>query len=308
MSKKILLITGPTAIGKTALGIKAAQALNGEIISADCIQIYKDLDTGSAKPTKKEKALAKHHLIDFVDSNSEYTVQNYKETAEKLIKKLESENKTPIFVGGTGLYLRALLFPYNFANAKRDEALRVKYKKLAEEKGNEYVHSLLKEVDLDSYNKLHPNDLRRVIRALEIYEQTGKPKSDNALTEFKSKYEYTLIALTMDRQKLYDRINKRVDLMFENGLEAEVNHLVNELGLTEEHQSMKAIGYKEFFAYFKGNCNISDVKDKIKQHSRNYAKRQLTWLRTMPNVKWVSVDNGLNKTFEEILKEYNTKN
>ncbi|MGD9900939.1 MAG: tRNA (adenosine(37)-N6)-dimethylallyltransferase MiaA [Spirochaetales bacterium] len=295
---KVLLIGGPTAVGKTSLGIECAKLFHGEIISADCVQVYKGLNIGSAKPTTDELSSAKHHLIDVLEPTESFNVDYFKNSADELIKKLNSEGKLPIIVGGTGLYMRALLFPYDLGKSERNEEIRQKYKKLAEEHGKEYVYNILKEVDEESANKLHFNDLKRVIRALEIYEVSGNTKSSHKTNELVSDYDYTLVALIKDRKTLYEQINKRVDMMFENGLLEEVTDLVKNKHLTRDLQSMNAIGYKEFFDYFDGKITLEQVKENIKQNSRRYAKRQITWFKTMPNVHFFETDEGISKVLD----------
>lgn len=289
MKEKLLIICGPTAVGKTKLGIECARIFNGEIISADCMQIYKHLDIGTAKATCQEQNQATHHLIDIVEPTETYSVGDFKHDATKIIQNLYKQNKLPIVVGGTGFYIESLLFPYSFGNCPQNFAVREKYKKLASEKGNEFVFEILKNVDPISAEKLHPNDVKRVIRALEIFETTGKPKSEQTVNKI-SEYDYKLLLLNCDRPLLYERINKRVDLMMKNGLENEVRELVKS-GLTQENQSMQGIGYKEFFDYFDSKITYEQLVEKIKQDSRNYAKRQLTWFKHMQNIEEVNIDN-----------------
>lgn len=299
MKKKLLIICGPTAVGKTKLGIECAKLFNGEIISADCIQIYKNLDIGSAKATKFEQSQAKHHLINIIEPNATYSVGDFKQDATKIINQLYTQNKLPIIVGGTGFYIESLLFPYSFGDCPQNLEVREKYKTLALEKGNEYVFEVLKKVDPISAQKLHYNDVKRVIRALEIFETTGKPKSEQIL-EKNSEYDYKLLVLNCDREVLYNRINKRVDEMMEQGLENEVKNLISS-GLTQKNQSMQGIGYKEFFDYFDNKISYQQLTEKIKQDSRNYAKRQLTWFRHIQNAEQVCIEN-LDEIIQNISK------
>lgn len=296
MKKKILLIGGPTAVGKTKLGITCANLFNGEIISADCEQIYKKLDIGSAKPTNLEQSQAKHHLIDILEPTENFSVADFKQRATNIIDNLTSQNKLPIIVGGTGLYLKALLYPFEFGGSQKDDDIRTKYNNLVVEKGNEYVYNLLKRVDEKSAEKLHPNDIKRVIRALEIYDITGKPKSSQHL-ELESEYDFKLIFLNDDRKVLYDRINARVDEMLALGLEQEVKNLIKS-GVTRNNQSMQGIGYREFFDYFDNKISYKQLVEQIKQDSRNYAKRQITWFRHMQNCSEHSINNLENIIFE----------
>ena len=308
MEKKIVCIGGPTGVGKTALAITLAQKFNGEIISCDSIAIYKHLDIGSAKPTALEQQQAVHHMIDIVEPNNEYSVAEYVETARKLIDDITSRNKLPIVVGGTGLFMKALLFPYEFMNSSKNLEIREKYEKLAKEKGCNYVYDILKNIDPESSEKLHPNDLKRVIRAIEIFETTGNKKVNNS--DNKSLYDYFLILLNGDRQEIYDRINLRVDIMLKNGLENEIRNLIKTYGLTRENQSMQGIGYKEWFDYFDEKINFEQLVYNIKINSRHYAKRQLTWFRAMPNVlefNYKNVDKIIDNVYNFINGE-NMKN
>ena len=289
MKQKILLIGGPTAVGKTKLGITCAKVFDGEIISADCEQIYKHLDIGSAKPTKFEQEQAVHHMIDILEPTDSFSVAEFKLRATQIIDDLSKKGKLPIIVGGTGLYLKTLLFPYELGCSQKDDAIRQKYKTLAEQNGNEYVFDILEKVDPQSASKLHPNDLKRVVRALEIYELTGKTKSSQSV-KMESPYDYKIIFLNDDRAVLYDRINKRVDQMFDEGLESEVLGLIKS-GLTRDNQSMQGIGYREFFDYVDGLVSHKQLVENIKKDSRNYAKRQITWFRHMENAQECSIQN-----------------
>lgn len=283
---KILIITGATATGKTAFAIECAKELNGEIISCDSMQIYRLLDIGTAKPTMEEQSAVPHHLIDIVDAGDEFSVQQFVTLASKKIEEIESRGKLPIVVGGTGLYIRSLIYPYSFCSSKKDEKVRDELNKILDEKGSDYLYSLLEKVDKDSAKKIHKNDTKRVIRALEIFKTTGKPKSEQTIEEIKPRYDYVLIALTMSREKLYERINKRVDLMFEMGLENEISSLLKSGVVNKSSQSMSAIGYKEFFDYFEGKKSIDETRELIKKNSRNYAKRQETFIRGFKDAKW----------------------
>ena len=275
MKKKILVIGGPTAVGKTELSIDLAKRLNGEIISADSMQIYKYMDIGSAKVSKGEMNGVVHHLIDVVDPSINFSVADYKEQGEKAIKEIISRGKLPIIVGGTGLYINSLTCNMNFTEAEKDEEYRKELDKLANEHGNNYIHEMLKEIDPISYNEIHANNRKRVIRALEVYKLTGNPFSSyNAGEDFyKSEYDVHYYVLTMDREKLYERINLRVDIMMEKGLLEECIKL-KEMGYTSSMQSMQGIGYKEILYYLEGNVKLQEAINMIKQGSRNYAKRQ----------------------------------
>lgn len=290
--KDLFILAGPTAVGKTEISIKLAQKLNGEIISADSMQIYKCMDVGSAKISFEEMRGVPHHLIDIIEPSEEFSVAEFKERAESAIEDISNKNKLPMLVGGTGFYINSLIYNYSFARTNKDEEYRDYLTKLSDEKGNEYVHNLLKDIDEESYNKLYPNDLKRVIRALEVYKVSGKPMS-----EFKAEqnvldipYNVHYFVLNMDRQKLYNRINQRVDIMFENNLIDEVIKL-KEMGYNSNMQSMKGIGYKEVLYYLNGEISLNEAIEMIKQGSRNYAKRQLTWFRKDPRVTWINKDD-----------------
>lgn len=280
MKQKLLVLGGPTAVGKTELSIRLAEKLNGEIISADSMQIYKYMDIGSAKVTKEEMRGIKHHLIDVIEPDVPFSVADFKEHGDKALKDIISRGKFPIIAGGTGLYINSLTCNMTFTEAEKDEEYRLELEKLADEKGNEYIHDMLKDIDPISYKEIHFNNRKRVIRALEVYKLTGKPFSSyNAGEDFyKSDYDVHYYVLNMDREKLYNRINKRVDIMMENGLLDECIKLKN-LGYTSDMQSMQGIGYKEILYYLENKISLEEAVNMIKQGSRNYAKRQLTWFR-----------------------------
>ena len=281
MKQKLLLIGGPTAVGKTKLGIECAKLFDGEIISADCVQVYKGLNIGSAKATKEELSQAKHHLIDIKEPIEEFSVAEFRENALKLIDDISKRNKLPIVVGGTGLYIQSLLYPFSYGSSEKNDEIRQKYALILQEKGVDELFSMLQKIDPESAEKLHKNDTKRVIRALEIYELTGKKKSEQVLST-ESPFDYKLIYLNDERSVLYDRINQRVEKMFDEGLEQEVKNLIN-CGITKDNQSMQGIGYREFFDYFDGKISKNELIEQIKQDTRNYAKRQLTWFRHMQN-------------------------
>ena len=301
MKKDLFILSGPTAVGKTDISIKLAKLLNGEIISADSMQIYKHMDIGSAKITEKEMHGVKHYLTDFVEPTDEFSVSEFSTLAKELIEDITSRGKTPMIVGGTGLYIDSLIFNYNFAESNRDEEYREYLKSLAEEKGKEYVHSLLKDRDPESYERLSIKDLKRVIRALEVFKTTGKTirEVNEEIDIYDVPYNVNYYVLTMDREKLYNRINKRVDIMMEKGLIKEVESLI-QMGLTDDMQSMKGIGYKELIKYLNGEITLEDAIYLIKKGSRNYAKRQLTWFRKDKRVNWIDKDKFVCE--EEIIK------
>ena len=283
MKPKIIVIVGPTAVGKTALSIEVAKSFNGEIIGADSIQVYKGLDIGSAKVTEQEKQGITHHLIDVVNIEDQFSAGDYVTKATQCIKDIISRGKTPIIVGGTGMYVQSLLFPLGVTCGK-DQDYRDYLDDIANKEGTSFLHNMLKEVDPESASQIHPNHKPRIIRALEIFHLTGNKKSQMKSSQ-ESPYDYILIGLNTDREVLYNRINLRVDKMLESGLLKEVQNLINQ-GMTETNQCLQGIGYKEVYTYLTQQCNYEDFVEKLKQNSRNYAKRQLTWFRKMPNIQW----------------------
>lgn len=293
--KDLFILAGPTAVGKTDISIKLAKKLNGEIISADSMQIYKHMDVGSAKVTREEMCGVKHYMIDIVEPSESFNVMRYKNMAQHYIDEIVKKQKLPMVVGGTGLYINSLIFNYSFTEAQVDKNYRNYLQNTAVKKGREYVHDLLKEVDMESYEKLYPNDLKRVIRALEVYKLTGKTigqfNKENNIYDIP--YNIYYFVLNMDRENLYDRINRRVDIMISNGLIDEVVKLKS-MGYNSSMQSMKGIGYKEILSYLDGYISMNDAIDIIKKGSRHYAKRQLTWFRKDSRVNWVNKDNFKN--------------
>lgn len=290
MKEKVYIIVGPTAVGKTKLSIDLAHALNGEIISADSMQIYKGFDIGSAKPTEAEKEGIVHHLMDHIDPFTSYSVSQYRDEAKACIKDILSRNKTPIVTGGTGLYVNALMYDMDFSNAPRDLEYRTSLENIAKEKGPEFLYEQLKEVDFLSYQKLHVNNTRKVIRALEVFHVTGQPLSDfKEDLKLADDYDYVIIGLTRNRKRLYVRINQRVDKMIEEGLIEEVKNLKN-LGLNALNTSMQGIGYKEVIPYIDGKYDLESMVSTIKQNSRRYAKRQMTWFRRYEQMHWFDYD------------------
>lgn len=277
---KIIIITGPTAVGKSDFAVSLAKKLNTEVISADSMQIYKGMDIGTGKITKEEMQGVPHHMLDIVSPSAEYSVSEYVEQVKVMISKLNSQNKIPIIVGGTGFYLNGLINGYNFSTSAKNDEVREKWNALYNEKGSEFIYNSLKEVDPISAEKINCNDVKRLIRALEIYETTGKPKSEVA-TCAESEYDSLMIVLTREREELYEKINKRVDKMFSMGLVEEVKSLIE----YEDCQSMQAIGYKEVVKHLKGISSLNEVIEEVKKNSRNYAKRQMTFFR------WIKTNN-----------------
>lgn len=286
---KVIVIAGPTASGKTKVSVEVAKKLNGEIISSDSMQIYKTLDIGTAKATKAEMDGIKHHMIDIIDPSESFSVAQYSEQATSCIKSIMFEGKVPIICGGTGLYINSLLYKKSFGKASANEDIRQKYEKILEEKGKDHIFSLLENIDEESAKKLHKNDTKRVIRALEIFEATGKKKSEqNDCND--PLYDFDFYCLDTPREKLYERINNRVDLMLEQGLLEEAKNVSN--SVSQDSQAITAIGYKEFIPYFKGEISFETCVSLIKQDSRNYAKRQLTWFRNQPKIQMLNVSDG----------------
>ncbi|WML35002.1 tRNA (adenosine(37)-N6)-dimethylallyltransferase MiaA [Clostridium sp. OS1-26] len=305
--KDLFILAGPTAVGKTDISIKLAKRLNGEVVSADSMQIYKHMDIGSAKITKEEMQGVPHYLIDIVEPEESFNVSEFKKMAKKAIDNIDERQKLPMLVGGTGLYINSLIYNYDFTEASVDEEYREYLQSMAEINGKEYVHNLLKDIDLESYNRLFPNDLKRVIRALEVFKLTGKTISQFNLENdiYDIPYNVYYFVLNMDRDKLYDRINRRVDIMIENGLIDEVKKL-KAMGCTADMQSMKGIGYKEILHYLDGNISLDEAIYLIKKGSRNYAKRQLTWFRKDDRVIWIDKDkfNDENEIVEYITGKF----
>lgn len=292
---RVIAIVGPTASGKTALGAEIAEEFSGEVVSADSMQIYKGMDIATAKPTKEEMRGIPHHLIGFLDRNVSFSVADYVELAGSVIGDISERKKLPVIVGGTGLYVSSLLDNIKFADIKSDAGLRKKLEDEAERLGNSYPFEKLEKVDPESAAELHPNNLVRVIRALEVYELTGKKlslfKAESRLEE--SPYDPVMIGLDYnDRQILYDRINKRVDIMVKNGLVEEAQSIFDSCNMKT---AGNAIGYKELIPYFKKEKSLEECISKIKQETRRYAKRQLTWFRKNAKINWLKLDEFDNK-------------
>lgn len=293
MNKRVIAISGPTAVGKTALALRVAQELDGEIISCDSMQIYRGMDIGTAKPTAEELSIVRHHMIDIVSPDREFSCADYKKMATEALEDILSRGKLPIFCGGTGLYLESVLYNGGFSEAPADKTIR---ERLSQNSPEENFARLFL-IDPEAAAKTHMNNVPRVVRALEIYEITGKTKTywDELSKQKKSDYDPRIVVLyASDREVLYDRINRRVDMMVEAGLEREVRELLGKVSPT----ALQAIGYKEFIEYFDGKCTREDAIDKIKQASRNYAKRQQTWWRHCESATHVDV---CSENFENIV-------
>ena len=304
MKPKVVVIVGPTASGKTALSIELAKKINGEIISSDSMQIYKDMDIGTAKVTKEEADGIKHYLIDCVSPDERYTVSDFKKDAEIAIKEILEKGKVPIVVGGTGLYVNSLIYGIEYQEMNLDEQYRNELMEKAEsEDGLKKIWEEASRIDADAMAKISPNDKKRIIRILEIYKATGKTKTEQEILSRQNgiSYDYKVFGITMDREKLYERINHRVDIMIECGLENEVKNLVKKY--SKIPTAMQGLGYKEVVEYFEGILTRNEMIEKIKQESRRYAKRQLTWFRKNKETIWLDSTNNMENNINIILGE-----
>lgn len=297
MAKKpLIILTGPTAVGKTSLSIALAKAVGGEIISADSMQVYKGMDIGSAKITREEMQGVPHYLIDELEPDEEFHVVKFKEMVCDYMQQIYDRGKIPILTGGTGFYIQSVLYDIDFTENDNDPAYRSCLENLAKEQGAEYLHQMLKQVDPDSAEEIHANNVKRVIRALEYYHDCGQPISvHNRLERQKeSPYAAVYFVLNEDRSVLYDRINRRVDAMLEAGLVEEVKRL-KERGFTSNMVSMQGLGYKEILDYLNGKCTLEDAVYRIKRDTRHFAKRQITWFKREKNVIWIQKENFENR-------------
>jgi tRNA dimethylallyltransferase len=302
MKEKLVVIVGPTAVGKTKTSIELAKAIDGEIISGDSMQIYSGLDIGTAKVTEEEKEGIPHHLIDIKHPSEPFSVAEFQDKAQELITRINQKGKIPIIVGGTGLYIRAVTHRYEFSEAKKNVELRTQLQKKADEFGPAFLHQELRALDSDRAEEIHPNNVQRVIRALEIYYETGKIPSveqKNKTHDTESQYQLALVGLTMERETLYRRIDQRVDAMVNAGLIEEARWLLT-MDLTNS-LAAKAIGYKELFPYIQGEASLEESVSLLKRNSRRYAKRQFTWFYNQMDVEWYKMDaEPFNKIFKEI--------
>ncbi len=300
---KVIVICGPTASGKTALSIELAKKINGEIISSDSMQIYKDMDIGTAKPTKQEMQEIKHYLLDFVEPDQRYSVAQFKKDAEKAIEEILAKNKVPIIVGGTGLYVDSLIYGIEYQEIELDKKYREELEEKAQKEGLETLYEQAKKIDPQAIEKISANDKKRILRILEIYHSTGKTKTQQEIESRKNevKYDYKVFALNIEREKLYERINKRVDIMIKQGLIQEVENLCSKY--TEFPTAMQGLGYKEVVEYLQGKISEQEMIEKIKMETRRYAKRQLTWFRKNKQTIWLDATKG-KENVEIILKEY----
>ena len=299
---KLIVLAGPTAVGKTEFAIQLAKQLDGEIVNCDSMQIYKHMDIGSAKPTKEERSEAPHHLVDFINPNEEFTVAKYQKYARKCIIDISKRGKVPILSGGTGLYIDSVIYDMDFSNKpeggifnkRRDELYRI-----AEEEGNEALHAKLAELSSKRAGEIHPNNIKKVVRAIEILESGENPGDFEGVKNRKYKeFDAKLFCLNRDREELYDRINRRVDILIKQGLESEIRALLN-MGISADDISMKGIGYKEMLSYINGEYGLDTAVELIKRNSRRFAKRQLTWFRKYDDMLWINLSH---KSFEEAIE------
>ena len=300
---KVIVICGPTASGKTALSIELAKTINGEIISCDSMQIYKDMNIGTAKPTVEEMQDIKHYLIGYVSPEKRYSVADYKKDAKKAIEEIIGKGKRPIVVGGTGLYLDSLIYEIEYQDIRLDGNYRKQLEQEVEEKGLEELYKKAKQIDEKAVEKISANDKKRILRILEIYHATGKTKTEQEIESRKKEvaYDYKVYALNWDRQKLYDRINKRVDLMIEQGLIEEVKQILKKYDTFPT--AMQGLGYKEVVEYLDGKVTKEEMIEKIKMETRRYAKRQLTWFRKNKQTIWLNAEDTIQDNIQVILQD-----
>ena len=305
--KPMIILTGPTAVGKTDLSIQLAKAINGEIISADSMQVYRHMDIGSAKVTPEEMDGVPHHLIDVLEPEEEFNVVVFQELAKEALTGIYERGHIPIIVGGTGFYIQALLYDIDFTENDGDTAIRRELEKLAQTQGAGCLHQMLQEIDPESAAAIHQNNVKRVIRAIEFYRQTGKKISlhNEQEREKQSPYQFLYYVLDTDRKTLYERIDRRVDLMMEHGLVDEVKHLAD-MGCTRDMVSMQGLGYKEILDYLSGEIPLEEAVYILKRDTRHFAKRQITWFKRERDVRWLELEqfqNDRKKVLEHILDE-----
>ena len=302
MKPKVVVICGPTASGKTALSIELAKQINGEIVSADSMQIYKDMDIGTAKPTTEEMQGIQHYLLDFVLPDKRYSVAQYKQDAKKAIKTILEKGKVPILVGGTGLYVDSLIYEIEYNDIKLDEEYRKKLEDIVEKQGLEVLYEQAKKIDPQAMKKISKNDKKRIMRVLEIYKATGKTKTEQEIESRRKpvEYEYKVYAINWDREKLYQRINKRVDIMLEQGLVEEVKNILKKYKTFPT--AMQGLGYKEVVDYLDGKYTKEEMIEKIKMETRRYAKRQLTWFRKNKQTIWLDGTDDIQNNIDIILE------
>ena len=307
---KIICIVGPTASGKTGLAIELAKKIDAEVISADSMQIYKGLNVGTAKVTKEEADGIPHHLIDICSPEDKFSVADFKNLCYDTIKEIKSRGKNVIIAGGTGLYVNAVVYNMNFTEEDSDANLRADLEKIANEKGNEYLHNMLKELDSKTADEIHMNNVKRVIRAIEIAKKTDKLKSTymeeekERINTQKGEFDFEVFCIEQERQYLYDRINLRVDLMMKDGVLEEAKK-VYEMNLPKDNTCMQAIGYKEFFPYFEGKATLEECIETLKKETRHYAKRQMTWFNNKLNTVKLDGSKPKKVLVEEIIEYLN---
>ncbi|QHI73731.1 tRNA (adenosine(37)-N6)-dimethylallyltransferase MiaA [Aminipila terrae] len=303
MNREIIIVAGPTAVGKTKYAIEIAKNFNGEIVSSDSMQLYKFMDIGSAKPTQEEQNQVKHYLVDEIDPREPFSVAEYQKRARDAIEQIFSKGKTPVISGGTGLYVNSLIYEMDFSAPPVGNEYRKKLENLAAKHGNEYVHQLLSKQDSEAAARIHPNNLKKVIRALEVAEN-----SEQGIQPFEksfvktSDYAYKLIGLSRNREELYERINLRVDMLLDMGLVDEIKGLLD-MGLTSDSISMKGIGYKEIIGYLNGEYDLEHAVYLVKRNTRHYAKRQITWFKRYDDIKWFNISeyNSDDEAVKEII-------
>jgi tRNA dimethylallyltransferase len=301
MKPALVVIVGPTAVGKTKTSVEIAKAFDGEIINSDSMQVYKGLDIGTAKIKESEKEGIPHHLFDIKSPTDDYSAAEFQENAQRMIQQLHGRGSLPIMVGGTGLYIRAVTHDYSFTDATADSDYRRELESFVKQHGPDALHERLKAVDEERASQIHPNNIRRVIRALEVFHTRGQFDQEYDPESKESPYHLITIGLTMEREELYERINHRVDMMMEEGLLGEVQSLY-ESGV-QGTQAVQAIGYKELYEYIEGNCTLEEAITKLKRNSRRYAKRQLTWFRHQMEVEWFDVTGGaINEKIPSIFR------
>ncbi|MBS4172607.1 tRNA (adenosine(37)-N6)-dimethylallyltransferase MiaA [Bacillus sp. FJAT-49736] len=293
--QKLIVLIGPTAVGKTDLSIYLAKLFNGEIISGDSMQIYKEMDIGTAKISIEEMKGVPHHLIDIKEPEDSFSVAEFQQLVRSKIAEIHKRNAIPMIVGGTGLYIQSVIYDYQFSDDVGNDEFRKMLEMRAKTEGNMALYNEFMAIDPISAEKIHPNNIRRVIRALEIFHCTGKTASDyHQMQKPHLLYNVALVGLTMEREKLYNRINRRVDIMMEKGLMEEVKKLYD--ANLRDVQSIQAIGYKELYAYFDGEITLDEAVERLKQNSRNYAKRQLTWFRNKMDVTWFDMTEASERS------------
>jgi tRNA dimethylallyltransferase len=311
MKNPLIVIAGPTASGKTSLSVNLAKKINGEIISADSMQVYKYMDIGTAKIREHEMEGVKHYLVDELYPDEEFNINIFQKEVKKAIEEIRSKGKIPILVGGTGFYIQSIVYDIDFQETDADIDYRNELEQLANEKGNTFIHNMLREVDEVSANKIHENNVKRVIRALEFYKQTGTPISKHNEEEQKKSTPYNLLfyVLNMDRAVLYERIDKRVDIMINEGLVEEVKKL-KDLGYSKDLVSMKGLGYKEIIDYLDGKFSLEESIYILKRDTRHFAKRQLTWFKREKEAIWLNVTDysySIEKILKKIIKDVEEK-